>query len=483
MSTVTTTRTRLPRPREPRARKPRRAPRPAKSTNPAPSQALVVAPKATRPPPRRITAAVVADDVMRQNDLLAAAQIQYPFEAAQRGKLVDAPVADSSPVNCFSSQLQFNASAWDDAAGQIGYLRLAALPCMNQHVYRSTASNNGVPTAGTWMAIESISSISSLFDDARCTAIAIRVKYTGTEKDANGYCRVGTFNSNGTGTWAPGDVNPENTCVWPPNAMHYGTMPWMPIRPEVDFAFISPTAAATWQASNVFFEWTGARSASTPLPTFLVEVCSLWAGRPLPTANAITMPRIYLNSQDGYEKRLLIDIARTPLESQKRVMRKDDGPTLRGVIDSGFKAYDGASSLFSPDSSWRERGEGALNLASALGSIGGAFLSVFGAGELVSRRLIGLTAEELQEAKRQLDESACDPGYFNAVCAAHHKRRHITDSRRTHVTFAETCWRGRDFYSHDELSVVDVEDADLPLRRRPGYVVAPPPSPTHSRKR
>lgn len=482
MSTVTTTRTRLPQPRERKTRKPRqRKPKAAPAAAPAPSQALVVRP-ARAPRRHRVTDAAVADDVMRKNDLLAAAQLQYPFEAAQRGLMVDAPVADSSPVTIFSSQLQFNGSAWDDAAGQIGYFRVAALPCMAQHVFRPSTSTNGVPGGATWSGIENLTSIQSLFDDARCTAIGIRVKYTGTEKDANGYCRVGTFNSNGSDVWAPSVVNPEQTCVWPPNAMHYGTMPWMPIRPEVDFAFISPTATANWQASNVFFEWTGARSASTPLPTFLIEVCSIWAGRPLPTANAVTVPKIYLNSQDGYEKKLLTDIARKPLESQARVMRRDDGPTLRGVIDSGFKAYDSASTLFSPDSSWRERGESALSLAGALGSIGGAFLSVFGEGEMVARRLVGLTADELALAKRYLEESQCDPAFFQAYCAAHHRRRHANDSRRTHIIFADTTWRGRDFFSPDDCSVIDIEDSDLALRRRPGYVAAPP-SPAQSRKR
>jgi hypothetical protein len=387
-----------------------------------------------------------ANAVELDNDRAAAWQILHCDRVIKANKLTDAPVADTSPVVLISSEVQYTVAAIDDTAGQVGYLRILAQPRPVNHVATSSSSNNGVPTGWAYRNIQGQSSLSTTTDDMRCAGIAIAVKYAGTEQYCNGICRTGSLNPNGAWAWDPASVNPEETVSYPPSPMHYSVTPWIPVRPEADFAFVAYNNSTATDNSVVWWEWTGNKSTSSPLPTFSVTVYSVWAIRPLANVVLLAEPKIYLNSQDGYEKFLMLELSKKPLWTQARIMYKDDGPLdlIPKLFNDGKNAYNAGSKLFGSDSSITERLGGAVDLVKSLGSIGSSFMSFFTVEELALRRLGGLTTKELLFIAEFLHKNGPDPKKIDrAINRQRASRLHRTTSRRTY-------WDAGEVNSDDE---------------------------------
>lgn len=339
-------------------------------------------------------------NVGRSDSQRCAFQLLNADSAADANDLIDAPVSDTSPVHLFVTETGFTVNAANQADSAKSHIWVKASPCPQGHLNYATAfDNSGTPSTITGVNVEGYASLTSVYDDLRCCAIMVTVKDSSVEEKLNGTIKVLNVNPSSTAiTEAVIDDFPG--FEYPPNKLHYARIPWVPARPEVDHAFMSPTATINNESTSVQVYGTFAPIATGQMSA-RVRVFAVWAGRVLPTADFIAAPKIFSIDTALFEATLMAEFARSPLYGQARIMAKDDGG-ISGMVQDAQSAFAGGKKLFGADSSLSDRISGGIDMVRSLGSIGSTIAGFFSMEDRVVARLAGMSDVELLYAQRLL---------------------------------------------------------------------------------
>lgn len=352
-------------------------------------------------------------------------QLLNADRSADTNDLIDAPVADSSPVHLFVTETSLTINAVNRTDLTKSYILIRAQAAPQNHILYGTAfDNTGAMTASSAANVEGYASLTGIYDDIRLCAMMMTVKDAGVEEKMNGTIKVCNLNPYSTAvTETVADDLPG--FEYPPNKLHYSRTPWIPARPEVDHAFMSCTAGPSADSTGLLCYGTFAPIA-TGQATQRVRVYAIWSGRVLPTADFIASPKIYSVDVSLYEAVMQAELARAPLYSQARIMAKDDGG-ISGMIQDAQTAFGGGKKLFAADSSISDRLSGGIDLIRSIGSIGSTIAGFFGLEDRVVARLAGMSNAELRYAQLLLLPGRNPRGL---ACPEDHDIAELYDRRR-----------------------------------------------------
>lgn len=359
--------------------------------------------------------------------------------AVMAGDFVDAPVSDGSPVHLFSTTTEVTVNSVNRTDGTVAYILVEGRAAPQQHIRYATAfGNDGGWTTVSTQDVEGYSSLATIYDDLRCCAMCMVVKDASIEEKRNGVIKVLNYNPVTTITTARADA--VEGFEFPPDKMHYARLPWMPARPEVDHAFMSPTATPSTESTFMVCRGTFAPTASGPI-TLRVVVYAIWAGRLNPDMDHVAIPKFYAIDQREVEQHLqAMLLPPTYLYSKQRIMTSDDGP-IESVLADGKIGWEGAKKLFGSGVSLGDRLSGGMDLVSSIGNIGSTIASWFGDEERAVLRLAGLSQRQLDFLRVVLTTSPrsqsgpATPERITTLLERYRMRRHITGRPRSKRAF------------------------------------------------
>lgn len=382
--------------------------------------------KVGKPQVSRMAVVQAASDAATK---LCAEQMLNADYAVQNDALSDAPMSDGSAVHLWTSTTEVTLSSVNRTDNAAAYIFAHAGPSPQAHLQYGTAfDNTGAATAGGTINVEGYSSLATIYDDIRCCAMMMVVKDFGLEEKLNGVARVLNFNPAAT-LISDAVANANPGFEYPPSKTHYSRTPWFPARPEVDHAWMSPTATRSSESTILCYRQ-NAGPIATSQTMVRVTVYAVWAGRLNPDTDHVAVPKVY--AIDPKKVEMMLQSMLLPpsgLYTQTRIMAKDDG-AIKGLAQDLRSGWSGAKTLFGKDSSLGDRVTGALDLFSAVGSVGSTIMGWFSMEDQVLARLQGLTQEQLGYIVALVETSrragpALTPENITALFERARYRRHM----------------------------------------------------------